>query len=353
MLIVLYKDCFMKNYKKEFESLTLDTLKDVYVLYGSEKHSLKSAANALIDTVSKFSPMGVDKIFPDKFETLELLSELENTLFTPSFFGDKKIVYIKDFPINELKSKEFSSFMMMLEQINGNACLILSFPCTCDKVDKNFKKMLESLPNSSLKAEFSSFSSQDLIKYCIQYAKKFDKEFKLDAATLLVERSKQDLRTLINECDKLINYDSDVIDADLVSIFTKPTLETNVFKITEMLFAKRFDECILMLNELLKEKEDPIAILGVISSSYVDLLRLKLCSYDDNAIANAFDYGKRAFVLSKNKFVAKSINMKTLKKSIKAIVEADKKLKFSSENKELTMYFLLFELIGFLLENEN
>ena len=105
---------------------------------------------------------------------------------------------------------------------------------------------------------------------------------------------------------------------------------------------------IIIPTELFEQKEDPIGIVAVLSSEYIDLYRAKIYTVKNENpmdLKDVFDYKNKEFRIKNAVQKSKNISLENIIKSLDYLSEADLKLKSTTINPKLVIEELVIKLI--------
>jgi len=196
----------------------------------------------------------------------------------------------------------------------------------------------------------------ELIKVLTDGAVKRGAKMDSNTARYMVEICGSDLNTLKNELDKLCFYKKgEVIDKKTVDSVAVKSVEESVFELTKEIFNCNPTAALSLLDSLFFMRIEAIIILHTISSSYVDLYRLKTAKKIGKGISyvsEQFNYGKREFVLKRALSVIDKFDDNRLELSIKALKDADTALKTAGADERIVMEQLVIKLIYIIVKGE-
>ena len=321
------------------KSIREKNVKNLYYFYGDDV----LLAKKIINKIFKLSDENLENISIFDKEKLDL-TLLEQTIDTYPILGNKKNILITNLELSSMTKDFCEKFLDILRKIPEFCNLIIYN--TLRKDDKKnlvYSKFLNELSKISDFLEFKcdSISSK---KQAILWAKNFDKLLIEENAKILCNKCGNNLSLIRETMEKIcITSDSPEISEQLINDFSvKKEIEQNVYNISKFIRAKDIKSAIEIYEKLVRSGEDPLRILYVISSDFIDALRV--CEAEKSGVSiddipNFFDYKKKEFKLNyasnlKNKF--------DIHKVIDLLIKADKKIKLSSvDNYEAVRSFFI------------
>ena len=142
------------------------------------------------------------------------------------------------------------------------------------------------------------------------------------------------------------------INENSLDIIWKANQKISIFELPKAITSKNAKKAFGVLESLLEQNEEPMAILGVISSEYNDIYRAKLfleSGENPAKLAEFFDYKNKEFRIKNTEKTAKRLDFENIKKIISKLAKADLELKTSSSKPKT----ILFETVAYILENLN
>ena len=162
-----------------------------------------------------------------------------------------------------------------------------------------------------------------------------------DNAKLLVERCGDDLNLLLNEIDKLsaLAGGGEITREHIETAATK-NLEASVFDLSKALLQNNYERSYTILNTLFYQKEEPVAILAVLSGAYADLYRAKAAAQAGvpaESLAADFGYRGREWRLRNAARDSARLSLPMLRQSLEILAQADGQLKSARTDKRVVL----------------
>jgi DNA polymerase-3 subunit delta len=158
-----------------------------------------------------------------------------------------------------------------------------------------------------------------------------------DIISRILEENGTDLLNISNEIEKLSLYvgknKKEITESDLEKVggYTK---EVNIYALSSDIESKNLKRAIFVLEKLLNDGEEPVMVLSAISSSIRKMLNAKSMLEEQNMSASEVTSALRIHSFYAGAFFSnlKKHNAKTLKESLKIILQADTALKTGSND---------------------
>ena len=179
-----------------------------------------------------------------------------------------------------------------------------------------------------------------------QMAKELDTEIERPAANLLVEIVNSEPARIRVEIQKLVAYVQDrgrITSADVEELVPKARKNT-VWQLADMLAARRRPDAFAFLENLLREGEEPIGLVGVLTWMYRKLIEARDLPVGMNGFQAARALGMRPDAAEAAVRNAHRIPRKDLLAGLSALAETDSQLKSSNPNPRALMEFLIARL---------
>lgn len=346
------------NYREYIKDLENGELKPVYVFYGTERY--------LIDfLIKKTKKKYVDK----SFEALNYayldgekvkFSEIENANETLPFMAEKKVVVVDNCDFLSKKGKDEASegeearFLEYVKSSNRMSVLVLTVDS--EKLD-NRRKLVKELKKYGGLVELNKLTDKELSSWINGRFKKAGKQIKGNVLEKFIEftgyfekDSGTDLISLENEISKLIDYlgTETAVSFEAVDRVTTKSIQSNIFRLVDLLGQKRLKESMDSLVKLLQAQIAPQMILHMISRQFRLIYMAHLYlekGYSQSVIKEKIGI-KHDFII--NKLIAQSRNFDTesLEAVLKKCAALDEDLKLTRIEERLGLEKLLVEISG-------
>jgi len=335
-----------KELKKQIKE---NSFKNFYFLFGQEKYLVKHYTQELIEGVlsHNVNDFNLKNFIGENFN----LESFEESVETLPFLSQSKCIVAQDLDIEDLHSDELKKLKEIVSNLPEQTAVIFSFSTLDFDVKKaskwrSFAKYLE--PFADL-VEFKKMTKSELSNQLVAWAKKLSKDLSIKSAQKLVDCCGDNLLDLQSELKKLSSFSENAeISSEDIDFLISKKLEANVFDLTKAISQKNLKKALKILDFLIDKKEEPIAILSLIASSYIDMYRVKACIKslaDIKELLKYFDYKRKEFRLDIANKASFNLPIKKIRKDIKILIDADLALKSSITDKKIILEKTLVELL--------
>lgn len=245
---------------------------NLYLFYGAETYLVEQYARLVAKhTVEE----GFDAFNLQRFDGQTLSAEeLESAVEALPLMSDRKCVVVRDLDPCGSESERLlktvgalpDSCVLVLWQVNAQP----------DKRKNAWKELLSIAEKQGVAMNFARKDINDTAKILAGGAKRRGCRLDVADARYLAEQVGNDLNLLIGELDKLCALaDGGEITKKMIDAACPKNLETRVFDLSKAILRRRAEEAYDLLYQLKVHREEPVAVLGVLSSAYADLYRAK------------------------------------------------------------------------------
>lgn len=321
--------------------------KNAYLLYGEESY-LKEYY------VMQIKEKLVDKAFEAfNFHSFDgngtaLDDILKDAQMLP-MMSEYNFVLVKDYPL-----ERSTADIKLLEEYLSDPPLSTVLVFWYDAIEPDiksarFKRVIKAFDTAGVCIDMQKRSENDIAKLLVNGAAKRGSVIDTQTAKYLISISGNDMKTLLNELDKLAYYaKGHEITNEIIDNMATKCLRARIYDLSKYIVAGKPDKAYEILDTLFEMKEEPIIILSAVSGVYVDMYRVKCAKsagfgYDD--VAKYYNYRGREFALRNATRDCADISVEQLRRSLDEISEADIKMKSTSVDKRLLLEELTVKLI--------
>ena len=331
------------------EAQLKDTIKkgeaNLYVLYGAETYLVEQYARLIArQTVEE----GFDAFNLHRFDGQEVdAAQLEDAVEALPLMSDRKCVLVRDYDV----APDHERVMKLTAQVPDSCVLVFWYVSAQPDGRKNvWKEFLKQAEQVGVVMNFARKDVSDAAKMLAAGAKRRGCQLDVADARYLVEQVGNDLNLLLCELEKLCALVPDgVITRRHIDDACPKNLETRVFDLSKAILRRRADEAYALLHQLRVRREEPVAILGVLSNAFADLYRAKVAAAGgltaESLAADFKSYKGKEFRLRNAERDVRRLSTDVLRECLSAILDADLSLKSSRTAPRIVVEELLAKLL--------
>lgn len=312
-------------------------------VYLAELYTKKLEKKVLGSDVNNFNYKKIDEF---NFN-LEEISKFVDSL---PFFPKRKVLKISNLKQEILNKNDLKKFKDILKSLPDYVTVIIAQ--TSEEVNLknawwlNFYKFFQKYGDV--------LKTNKLTKYNLEKAlEKWEKEkgivLDFKVRDKLLEICPNYLISLKEEFKKVEAYSlNKTLNPENLQNIVFFSKEANVFELTRAISNLDLKDALNKLGTLLLKKEEPVFILNIISSFYLDVYRVKIFETYKKPLTELktlFDYKNKEFKIDIAKRYCKSLTLKDVKEHMKLLATVDLKLKTTNLDKKLLLRKLLVRII--------
>lgn len=323
-------------------------LSGVYYFYGAEKYLIKKYTADFLEAFDgNFSDINVQMFDADDLD----MQKIFDAVSAVPFMSDKKCVYISRFNVDQMDQASMKSFQNILQDVPESTIVLITqgLEAPTKKISSKQKKFLSFFEKVGNVVEFAKLRRSDLAKFLEIKAQKQNVVLQKKLSYDIIERCTDDLNILSNEMDKLCAYvgeGKEITQQDLDDVLVCAT-ESNVFELSKAIMAKNISLAHERLEYLFQKREEPVAILAVIASTFIDLYRVKVMNESRRSpreIEKYFNYKGKSFKIDIAAREGTKFSILELREKISKLVQTDLQLKSSKVSSRVILDLLLNDL---------
>lgn len=328
--------------------LKQEELYRVYLLYGEEDF-LKTQYSKKV--ISQAMSGGMADFNLHRFEGKSIkLDEVSDALETFPMLGGKSCVVLQDLDIEKLPAAELKKLKELLADPPETGVLLLLPTETgfLPKKGEKSKQIAKLAGDVGAVAEFARRSQNDLLRFVQGRAKETGSSFSRPAFQLLFEMCGGEMGMIASEADKLAAYCAgrEVTEEDVRQCGCA-LLEGDAFQLGRAILDGSYDRAMELLSRLFDLRVEPVAVVGALSATFVDLYRAKLTQRSGrniNDLVREFGYRGREFRARNAMNNASRCSGGFLRNTIEALTSADRQLKSSRVDQQVVLERAITEI---------
>jgi len=331
---------------------------NVFFIWGSDDY-LK---NYYCDTLVK-------KLVPEDMQTFNLhiydndetpFEEIFETAANYPMMSDYLCLLVRNYNIHKLDKNSFAQLKNKLAEIPETTVIIFYFETVEVEYGKSWRPtawnpVVDWFGTACVSVELNPRTPEKLVSMLVKSAGKRGGSIDASTAAYFVEFVGVDLMNLNNEFDKLCDYShGKPITRQMIDEVCVRSVSSDVFRICESLFARNNDEAFAVLNELIRIGVKAPEILGAMSSTFVNMYRMKVafgCGRSLTDVARIFEMNKgQIYTAGKLEKTVRPLKSEAIRRCLDSLIAADMKIKRSSESDAVILTELIAKL-GEVLKN--
>ena len=300
----------------------------LYVLYGAESYLTEQYARMIArQTVEEdFAVFNLQR-FDGQTATPEELAQAVEAL---PMMAEKKCVLVRD---ADAGGADGDRLLAMLDNLSPYCVLVFWQMTVQPDKRKGWTAFLQRAEQLGCVVNFERKTAADAAKLLVSGAKRRGCVLSAEDARYMVEQAGNDLQLLLGELDKLAALaDGGEITRRLIDAAGTKNLEARVFDLSKAILQGKTEQAYDLLNRLFMLREEPVAVLGVLSNAYADLYRAKIAvaggQTAESLAADFKNYKGKEFRLRNAARDAARLRVETLRDCLEILADADASLKF-------------------------
>ena len=314
------------------ETQLKDTIKsgtaNLYVLYGAETYLTEQYARRIAkETVEE----GFDAFNLQRFDGQEITpTQLEEAVEALPLMSDRKCVLVRDYDVSADPDR-----LVALAAAVPESCVLVFWYITLqpDNRKNAWKSFLAQAEKSGVVMNFARKDITEAAKMLAGGAKRRGCRLDVADARYLIEQVGNDLHLLLGELEKLCALvgEGGEITRRHIDTACPKNLEARVFDLSKSILRRRPDQAYDLMHQLRVQREEPVAILGVLSTAFADLYRAKVAAAGgespERLAADFKSYKGKEFRLRNAGRDAARLGVTTLRDCLEILADTDTALK--------------------------
>lgn len=323
-------------------------LAPLYFLYGEETYLTAHYARQIADLAAGNDELGEFNLqkFDGQSTSFDAIEEAAEAL---PVMAERKCVVVRDF---DAAAGTAQDRLLALVSDPPGTCVLIFWQDTVQpdlKKNAKWKAFAAAVEKGGVCVCFPRKTAGDIARLLCSGAVRRGCTLSTDNARLLAERCGDDLNLLNNELDKLaaLADGGEITRAHIEAAATR-NLEASVYDLSKALLRHQYEQAYGILDTLLAQKEEPVAILAVLSGAYVDLYRAKVAAQGGRqAVELAAEFGckGREWRLRNAARDCERLPLPMLRQSLEVLAQADARLKSSRTDKRIVLEQTAAQLI--------
>lgn len=314
---------------------------NVYFIFGDENY----AKGIYVDRICQKAVLKEAMQFNySKFDGRNTsIDEISDACEALPLMSDLRCVVVEDLDIEKLSSQEYQKLKELLKNPCDTTVLIFvtrSFEVN-ERRSQRYKTFIDAVSKNGVAAKLNKRSTKDIVKFIRVTAQKNGCTIDDSAAMYLSNRCCDDMVTVSNELSKLCAYckEREITKQDIEKC-GMIDINANIFDISKAIVRGDYNTTMKKLRELVEINEEPVAILSVLSSAFVDMYRAKAAvssNVSQADIVSDFKYKGKEFRVRNALNDCRSFSAENLRNAVSMLAKTDFSLKSTRLDKVITL----------------
>lgn len=332
--------------KKQIDKAEFSPL---YVLHGEETFLVERYAQKLVSKAAGESFLDFNL---QRFDGASVsIDEIADAVEALPFMAERKCVAVSNLDVEKRNAQEQDKLKELIANIPETTVLVIFLTSVAIDYKKSskWKSFFAAANKTGSTIQLKRRENADLEKLlCTAATKRFCNLSRQDAARIIFLCG-NDLQILYSELDKLCSFvGQGEITPQIIDQIVVKNLETTVFILAKALIAGEYEKAYKGLDLLFYQNEEPVTILAVLASSYVDMYRVRTAVQSGQSCtepAKYFDYKGKEFRLRNADRDVKNLSTEVLRESLNVLLQTDIALKSSRTSSRILMEELIAKLL--------
>ena len=318
--------------------------KRLYFFYGEEmfllRYYLEQLKKQRIDDLTE--SFNYHRLTNETFDIQTFADAVENL----PMMSEYTMVQVDDVDPFKLAEAERAKITEIFSDIPYYCCVVFTFETTPWKPDKRLRKLWEAIEKNGNIVEFAKQDQRDLVAWITRHFAAKNKKIQPQLCVYLIEITGGTMTALSSEISKICAYSgAEEIKKSDIDAVTEPVLDAVVYQMTDQLGQGAFGAALLMLDQLMKMQQEPIAILGAVGSHFRRISAARTLIDNGKPSGELMKlYGLSDYPARKTMDAAKRFSGEFCRKASELVLETDIKMKTSADSPQRLLERLILEL---------
>ena len=313
----------------------------VYLLYGAQTYLVRLYAKKLRE---KAVPANLAAWNLTVFDAARTgMDEVSDALESVSLSGGIRCVQLTDLDADKLPAEEWSKLQQRLEDLPDGTVLIFSqqnVPVD-PKKSARWRAILKRVEQAGASVLLDGRSRKDTARFLAALCQQNGCIASPALCEQLIDRCGDDMQLLAQEMEKLCAYQQQgEIPMEAMEQLCIRQLDANVFDLARRIVGKNLSGALENLSELFAMGNEPVAILGALNTSFIDLYRCKTAREQGLGVSDvtaAFSYRGREFRVRNAMRDADRFSRRQLSRCLSLLADTDYQLKSSRTDPQVLL----------------
>lgn len=320
-----------------------------YLLFGEEHYLIKNYVQKIVSaTVESFEDFNISR-----FDGAGNIQQVYDAAQSFPMMSPRKAVTLCDYPFDKAPASENDKLLSLLADMPATTVFVMWYE-TVDinkkKPGDKFSKLMKAVREAGgAVCCLDRKNEGEILKMLQSGAARRKCRMENSVARYMVEICSDDLGTLVNELEKLCLYvgEGGTITNETVDKVCSRSVEASVYNVSKAALRGDLKGALKLLDDLFYINTDPVYILTLLSSAYIDIYRVfsaRAAGLNTATVAKDFGYGNTAFRLSDAERNMRKFSEQQIKESLCCLSDCDRVLKGSRADNRTVLEKTLVEL---------
>lgn len=296
----------------------------LYIFEGPEEYLIEFCIGELKKAlIEEWSEMMNYK----SYTQLPPVNEAEDFMETLPVMSERKLLVFRKCGFFEGNIKSKAQWEKLFSSVAPYNCVVI-----WEKLPEKGKKAntvrKAAVSGGAVVAEFPLRSEANLKNWVAKIAAASGKTIDHKNASYLINSLERNMYSIKTEFEKIIAFskESQITREDIDSVIIKPAAE-NVYSLIDAIFEGRREACYNLLYSLRALREEPVALLTLLSSQLITIYKAKLYLLSGENYSSTVSRLGGGFVAEKSTRKADKIKLENIETLISLCQECDRKIK--------------------------
>ena len=322
-----------------------NNIKNIYYFFGENYFLIDNFSNKIFEIYDKNFRSSMNFLAIDEY-TLQS-EKFKQFIFTPPMGFDKKFILLTSTSLRENNKIFYDDFLNILYNLS-EFCVFIINDIYENKCKKNlyYNSFLDKVSEISELSEFK-LDNSSIQKQAILWAKKFDKELNPENSLLLCEKCCYDIKLIKDSIENLClsSKDKEISEELINKNVSKFNKTFDIYDISKSIRNKNISLAMKITNYFIEKNENPMRILSILISDFMDALRVKEAKKNKiqiSEVSKIFGYSGREFKLKYAEILERNFDVDQI---VSFLIKSDLMIKsiFISQKLILKSFFIILK----------
>ncbi len=324
-------------------------LRQVYYLYGEEAFLTRMYADKIVKAAGGDGADGMNLLKLRGAPDPNSLSDFAESL---PFFSEHKCVKITDLDAEEMDNDSHKQLLKLIETLPETTVMVIcqsGLEIDDAKPKAKTKKLIQTAEQCGMVCKLQFLPAATAAAMAARKAQKSGCTLSEQNALYLTGLCGRSLTLIQGEVEKLCSCrQSGEITRELIDALTPKLLDASAYDLSANILAGKTAEALRMMDELFRQREEPMIILGALSGAFVDNYRAKLAQNArksaQQAAADFGYYGGRSYFFGKTCTAVRNIPEENLRRCLEVLFRTNLLMNSSKTDNRILLERAVTEL---------